>query len=516
MHHFGFVKVAAAVPVRYRYGSDVLLSEHRQLISAAIARNTEVLAFPAMSLLGCWEDSDLYQDEVLLAATQALSALLAFTASSDLVLVAGLPVLNRNRLYAAAAVLQRGRILAVIPQDAEDVPGDIALLQQTVPFSPDCLVRTKSYVMGVIVGDDPCGRRAAALTRQGATLLVQIDDRPYTAGAVQAAKAALSSCSACTHTGYVYVNAGAASDASLPLCAGDCYIYEDGVLLKESTRFARHATLLLAEVDGQAVKKRQRMCRAACTPHIEVTAKDAAWQMDKLSRQVSQTPYVAQADAALAEILHMQGTLFCNTLQANPTAHLTIAASGRAETALVMLSCKSAIEARLFERQTVTVAISDDMRDLKGASGSMLAELAEKWGFGVSNRIPENSVTVRTAHLSDIAFGSSISNGLYPNASLPKMAIYKMLEAAEVTIPKEILHLGLSETGQIAYDFFLYYRLRYGFEKEKLLFLASQAFSGVYDEQQLHTLYQYFDSRCIPTGQIIRQMGQDYLGICCH
>lgn len=511
MHHFGFAKVAGGALPRYSCGESVLLRAHQQCIAAAVAQNIEVLAFPDMSLFGNWESSELYQDDKLLGAVQSLSALLSLSADSDLVVVVGLPLINRNMVYQTAVVLQHGKILAVIPRsDVANSSGDITVLQQTVPFATDILIRSRNYTMGVVLDETTLFARAQSLAQQGATLLVKPAACEYTVDGCSAKKAELSAISRHTHTGILYVNSNSAGCG--PVFAGDCYLFEDGRLLNESQK----NRILFGEIDSQAIKKRQRMAGMLCTPHIEVVPDTSKWQLESLSRTISQTPYLHQPSQALHEILQIQADMICARLRSSVAAKLSVMASGGVNTALVMLSCGRAIQQSPSVKEQITIVISDDMRDLKGTSVSDLTTLAEELQLPVSNCAEDGNILIRTDDLSDLAFGASISRGIYCNISLPKMALYKMLEAAEMALPKGILHLPISEAGRIAYDFFLYYRLRYGFEREKVLFLAKQAFTGVFDAKQIETLYQYFDKHCVPTGQIIERMGQDLLGIVCQ
>ena len=61
----------------------------------------------------------------------------------------------------------------------------------------------------------------------------------------------------------------------------------------------------------------------------------------------------------------------------------------------------------------------------------------------------------------------------------------------------------------ILHDFFLYYVLRYGYNPKKVLFLANEAFKGIYDKETilkwLKTFYRRFFSQqfkrsCLPDG----------------
>lgn len=524
MHHFGFVRAAAGVPVRYRPGDDAILREHRQLISAAMERDVELLAFPFMSLAGTWEDGDLFQDDILLRITKQFSDLMAFTAGADLVMVIGMPVLCRNAVYPAAVICQRGTVLGVVPgtpaKDAasasHDAGSSITLLGQTVPFSRDIIVRAKNYAFGVIASGSDAVSAAERLSRQGAALLVHLAAKGFAAGSSEAKKTFIAGISAQMHTGYLYVNAGAAHGSHMPICAGDCYLFENGVLLKESAQFSGRSTLLIGDTDQQAVKKCRRMDGKQNAPCIEITAFDSQKELQTLTRAISPTPYLVHPDKALDEVLRVQSAALCSRIAAQPNAKLCLLAAGSPNTVLAMLACKKAVQQAGIPMEQAMVVISDDMRDLKGASACDLMELAQKLELPVTHLAEKDGILVSTGDLSDIAFGLPAGIGFSINAALPKMALYRMAGAAKLELPKSMLQLPLSEKGQVVYDFFLYFRLRYGFEREKLLFLARHAFRASFDQHQIEIMYQYFDQHCLPAGELTRRMGQDILGILCR
>ena len=116
MNH-GFVRVAAATPsIRV---ADV---EHnvKEVISAvreAIQQDVSILTLPELCLTG-YTCLDLFLQKTLLDA--AMNALLEFaeaTSDSALLSIVGLPVAGEDdRLYNCAAVVHRGKVLALLPK----------------------------------------------------------------------------------------------------------------------------------------------------------------------------------------------------------------------------------------------------------------------------------------------------------------------------------------------------------------------------------------------------------------
>ncbi|MDE6504540.1 MAG: NAD(+) synthase [Clostridia bacterium] len=151
-----------------------------------------------------------------------------------------------------------------------------------------------------------------------------------------------------------------------------------------------------------------------------------------------------------------------------------------------------------------------------------------------------NGLVIGTGDLSELALGWATYNGdhmsMYSvNCSVPKTLIRHLVayEAEKLggackNVLNAIVNTEISpellpptESGDIAqktedivgpyvlHDFFLYYALKYGFSPEKIKYIASSAFSGVYDqetvEKWLKNFYkrffaQQFKRSCLPDG----------------
>lgn len=151
-----------------------------------------------------------------------------------------------------------------------------------------------------------------------------------------------------------------------------------------------------------------------------------------------------------------------------------------------------------------------------------------------------NGLVVGTGDLSELALGWATYNGdhmsMYGvNSGVPKTLVrhlvaYKKreLKARAAAILQDILETPVSpellpanEKGEITqktedvvgpyelHDFFLYYLLRFGFGREKILFLAQQAFRGDYSEEVIgkwlsvflrRFVQQQFKRSCMPDG----------------
>ena len=160
----------------------------------------------------------------------------------------------------------------------------------------------------------------------------------------------------------------------------------------------------------------------------------------------------------------------------------------------------------------------------------ILMDLANKHG----------GILVGTGDLSELALGWCTYNAdhmsMYGvNAGVPKTLVRHLVENEAEHLPENIAAilrdvlatpvspelLPPDENGKIqqktedtlgpyeVHDFYLYHFLRFGAYPEKLLFMATRAFSGVYSEEQLKRWLQLFIKRfwgnqfkrsCLPDG----------------
>src|SRR4030095_9018842 len=93
------------------------LEEILGCVEEALSRGAQVLLFPELALTG-YTAGDLFFSYTTLVggAERALERLLRETAASPAVVVVGLPVAVDSQLFNAAAVMQSGRLLGVVPK----------------------------------------------------------------------------------------------------------------------------------------------------------------------------------------------------------------------------------------------------------------------------------------------------------------------------------------------------------------------------------------------------------------
>src|SRR6185436_8097873 len=204
-------------------------------------------------------------------------------ASADLlpVLVVGAPLRRGHRIYNCAVVIHRGTVLGVAPKSylptyrefyerrqvapGDDMYGDIRIGGVEVPFGPDLLFAADDlpgFVLHVEICEDmwvpvpPSAEAALA----GATVLANLSGSPITIGRAEDRKLLARSASSRCLAAYAYAAAGQGESSTDLAWDGQTTIYENGVLLAETERFADSDRRAVADVDlDLLLQERRRM-----------------------------------------------------------------------------------------------------------------------------------------------------------------------------------------------------------------------------------------------------------------
>jgi NAD+ synthase (glutamine-hydrolysing) len=114
--NYGFVKVAAAIP-RVRVADCKFNAEQIvNLMAKAGDRQVQIAGFPELCITG-YTCGDLFSRQLLLdSAESALLRILSDTRQLNTVAILGMPVPVHSSLINAAVVIQKGKILGVVPK----------------------------------------------------------------------------------------------------------------------------------------------------------------------------------------------------------------------------------------------------------------------------------------------------------------------------------------------------------------------------------------------------------------
>ncbi|MCU0241710.1 MAG: NAD(+) synthase [Vicinamibacteria bacterium] len=314
---FGFVRVAAASPRLQVANPDHNAAEIVALIHEAHSRSVQVLVFPELALTG-YTCGDLFFNVATLVegAERALGRLLRETRDCDALVMVGLPVVLDNRLFNAAAVIQGGRLLGVVPKtyipaykefyeerwftSARDALSDeIVLAAQRAPFGTDLLFELpgeRGFVCAVEICEDlwvpipPSSLHAVA----GATIICNLSASNELTAKADYRRALVTQQSGRSIAAYIYAGSGVHESTTDVVFGGHLLVAENGVVLKEGQRFARDSQVVITEVDVERLLvERARLNSFA----------DSAQMLDCKYRRVEIQPILAMQPLRLARYI---------------------------------------------------------------------------------------------------------------------------------------------------------------------------------------------------------------------
>ncbi len=281
LYAHGFARVAACTTVTALADPASNAKAILAMARDCDARGVALAVFPELGLSGYSIEDLLLQDALLEAVEQAAAAVLQASAALAPVLVVGAPLRHAGRVYNAALVMHRGRLLGVVPKSylptyrefyerrqiaAGDVlRGEITLAGQTAPVGNDLLFAAEDlpgFVLHVEVCEDmwvplpPSTLGALA----GATVLANLSGSPITIGRAESRRQLAQSASTRCLAAYVYAAAGAGESTTEVAWDGQVMIFENGVLLAEAERFPPGGQFVAADIDLDLLRQeRMRM-----------------------------------------------------------------------------------------------------------------------------------------------------------------------------------------------------------------------------------------------------------------
>jgi NAD+ synthase (glutamine-hydrolysing) len=251
-------------------------AETERLIQEGAAAGCSVLLFPELGLSAYAIDDLLLQAALLEAVESEIGRLAAATKRLDVLVALGAPVRVGDRLYNAAVLLHRGRVLGVVPKSflpnyrefyerrwftpgADVVDGATTLAGQTVPFGADLLFHAEgpvAFTAHVEICEDvwtpqpPSGRAALS----GAEVLLNLSASNITIGKAEMRRLLCGSQSARCLAAYAYSAAGPGESTTDLAWDGHAAVFELGERLAETGRFPVDSALIIADVDLDRIR----------------------------------------------------------------------------------------------------------------------------------------------------------------------------------------------------------------------------------------------------------------------
>jgi len=368
---YGYYRVAAAVnhttvtnPAKN--GAEVL-----SLLTEAKEQEVSVIVFPELTLTGYTAGDLLLNQTLLTAQNQALSHILEQTKQIQTIAILGIAILQADRLYNAAAVIQNGRILGIVPKSylpntkefyekrqfvsgRDIVRSEVEILGSEVPFGVDLLFSdSREMTFGVEICEDlwavtPPSNHMAS---NGANLIFNLSASNELIGKHAYREELVRTQSARLMAAYVYSSAGVGESSTDTVFGGHAIISEYGNTLAENRRFRMESHLITADVDleklrwlrlnegsyGDGRRKKTRCITVDTLPEITT-----------LRRRIEPAPFVpskhADQAARCEEIIQIQAHGLIKRMTHAHISKALIGISGGLDSTLALLSTHKAFE----------------------------------------------------------------------------------------------------------------------------------------------------------------------------
>lgn len=398
----GFVRVGAVVPKLKVADTEFNCNEIIKQIEVASNNKIQIEVFPELCVTG-YTCQDLFEQDTLLEeAEKALNKILDYTNNLDIICIIGMPIKAENQLFNTAVVIQKGKILGIVPKTFIPNYGEfyekrwfassknankkeIEILDQKVPFGIDLLFKDKEnneICFGIEICEDiwavePPSNKLALL---GANIIFNLSASNEVIGKKEYRRELVKMQSAKTISGYVYCSSGVNESTSDVVFSGESMIFENGSCLTNNQRFDFESNMIFTEIDTKRLANDRRKNISFMGNPVDLEYREIKINIpdniENLTREYSKTPFVPEDKKKISEIceeiLNIQSYGLAKRLLHTNINKTIIGISGGLDSALAFLVIIKAYEVLNLPKENI-IAITMP-------------------GFGTTSRTHKNSI----------------------------------------------------------------------------------------------------------------------------
>ena len=440
---YGFVRVAAAVPqvkvADCRYNA----SQAEEMIFEADENNVQAIVFPELNITG-YSCGDLFGQALLLEQAEiALMQLMNNTRQLDIISILGMPVLVGGILYNTAVVIQKGKILGVVPKTylpnysefyekrwfapATTLDGErkIRLCGQSVTMGANLLFDASDFCFGIELCEDVWAPvpPSSTLALAGADVIFNLSADTENIGKHQYLRSLLAQQSARCLCGYVFASSGFGESSTDVVFAGNALIYENGSLLASSSRFSFTRQLVMGELDIERLRgeRQHNTTFASClrdNKSLQFTTVSTEMVQPKdieLTRAIDAHPFVPAGDTLLdercEEIFSIQVAGLAKRLVHTGCKTVVVGISGGLDSTLALLVCVKTFDKLGLSRDGIVGITMPGFGTTDRTYNNALSLMR-------SLRVTTREISIRESciqHFKDIDHDMSVHNVTYEN-----------------------------------------------------------------------------------------------------
>lgn len=435
---FGFVKVATAIP-RVKVADCVAnVEEIKNLVVEANEMGVQILLFPELAITGA-TCGDLFAQPMLQEAAEvALMKLLNDTRSLDVIAIVGMPLATNGYLLDVAVVIQKGKVLGVVPKNflsnndkRRFMLADVFAFENTIlcgqqaPIGNRLLFDANETTFAVTFSTDASAPNSIIdkLALQGAEILFVLAADNEVLGNYDYTAQYLKQQSATLLAGCLYASCGFGESTTDTVYAGNALVYENGKMLAQSERFRMDSQLTITDIDVDMLRIQRRnssifvnarkvMVGDKC---IRLSIPSLSNKDTELTREFRSSPFVpkgVQLDKRCQEVFAIQTTGLAQRLVHTNSKTAVIGISGGLDSTLALLVCVKTFDKLGWDRKNI---IGVTMPGFGTTDRTYNNALELMKALGITMR----EVSIKKAclqHFEDIGHDATIHDVVYENS----------------------------------------------------------------------------------------------------
>lgn len=438
----GFVRVGAVVPKLKVADTEFNCNEIIKQIEVASNNKIQIVVFPELCVTG-YTCQDLFEQDTLLEeAEKALNKILDYTNNLDIICIIGMPIKAENQLFNTAVVIQKGKILGIVPKTFIPNYGEfyekrwfassknankkeIEILDQKVPFGIDLLFKDKEnneICFGIEICEDiwavePPSNKLALL---GANIIFNLSASNEVIGKKEYRRDLVKMQSAKTISGYVYCSSGVNESTSDVVFSGESMIFENGSCLTNNQRFDFESNMIFTEIDTKRLANDRRKNISFMGDSVDLEYREIKINIpdniENLTREYSKTPFVPEDKKKISEIceeiLNIQSYGLAKRLLHTNINKTIIGISGGLDSTLAFLVIIKAYEILNLPKENIIAITMPGFGTTSRTHNNSMKLINE---YGATFR--EINITKSSLqHFEDIGHDKNIKDVTYENA----------------------------------------------------------------------------------------------------
>ncbi len=411
-------------------------------IIIAEGKGVQIIAFPELCITG-YTCGDLFAQQLLLEeAEMELMQIINNTRQLDIIAILGLPVALNGMLLNTAVVIQKGKVLGVVPKTylpnykefyekrwftsaACVTETSVRLCGQVVPMRADLLFEMANTTFGIEICEDLWAPipPSSSLAMQGAEIMFNLSADNECIGKHNYLCSLISQQSARCIAGYVFSSCGFGESTTDVVFAGNGLIFENGNKLASSKRFSLEGQVVISEIDVEYIRSERRVnttftaCRTHCVPReaMRVSTEYVNGKELELTRTFDPHPFVpqgAELDERCEEIFSIQVAGLAQRLVHTHAQSAVVGISGGLDSTLALLVCVKTFDKLGWSRKGI-IGVTMPGFGTTDRTHTNAVDLMESLGITV------REVSIKEAciqHFKDIGHDVNVHDVVYENS----------------------------------------------------------------------------------------------------